>query len=494
MPDRGQSGFMSTPNPAIRGRPPVELSSRTTADEIVAIADGAPVAVSPAARDAVARMREEADRIGAAHAVYGRSTGVGANRTTTVDGAETHGRMLVRSHAADAGDPLPHRVVRALAATRLAQLLQARSGIDPAVLDALAHALNADALPLVGRYGSVGTGDLAALSAIALALAGERETSAPLGIEPIRWDAGSALPFLSSSALTIARGLLASDELRRLDRAGRVLYAIAVVGLAGSPEAFSSLSAEAIAAPGAVEVAAQIRALLAGHDVPAARIQDPYGLRVYPVAQAAFVTALDRLDEQLARLLVAGQENPVFDALTGTVTHHGAFYQAQLAADVDAMTLAVARSATNAHARLRLSNEPGYTGVRPFLADGPAGASGLMMLEYTAAAALAEIRNAAVPASLGTIALSRGTEEDAPFVSQGVAQLERAAEAHRVVLSCEALAAARLVRQRKATLPPPLRPLTAGLSALLPEEKDQDLRPPLRRAAALLDRLAEVEG
>lgn len=469
---------------------PVEVSAGTTAREVVAIADGAPVALAPSARQAIAQMRAAADRISAAHPTYGRSTGVGANRTTVVEQAEEHGRMLVRSHATDAGDPLPHRVVRAMVATRLVQLAQARSGIDPAVPDALVHALNADALPVVGRYGSIGTGDLAALSAVALALAGERATTAPLGAEPLRWGADSALPFLSSSALTIARGILASEELRRLDAAGRVLYALAVVALDGNSEAFSPAAVEAIAAPGVAEVGAQIRRLLAGHEAPAARIQDPYGLRVYPIVQAALTTAVGRLQAQLALLLAAGQENPVFDARAHTVTHHGGFYQAQLAGDLDAANLALARSATNAHARLRLTNEPAYTGLRPFLAVGPAGASGLMMLEYTAAAALAEIRAAAAPASLGTIALSRGTEEDAAFATQGVVQLERAVDAYRVVLSCELLAVGRLLEQRGAVLPPGLQPVGGELRAAQPSHEDQDLRPPLQAASRLLDLLA----
>ncbi|GAA3668540.1 aromatic amino acid lyase [Microbacterium marinilacus] len=483
----------AAPSPAPN---PVEISAATTAEDIVAIADGAPVSLSPASREDVGRMKEAADRIGAAHATYGRSTGVGANRTTTVseadDAAAEHGRLLVRSHATDAGTPLPHRAVRAMAATRLAQLAQARSGIDPAVPDALVAALNADALPEIGRYGSIGTGDLAALSALALALAGERPTSAPLVVPPIRWGADSALPFLSSSALTVARGVLASDELRRLDRASRVLYALAIVAFEGSVEAFSPAAAAAISAPGVDEVAAEVRALLRGHDARAARIQDPYGLRVHPITQAALVTAMVRLDAQLGRLVTAAQENPMFDAAAGTVTHHGGFYQAQLAGDLDAASLAIARAATNAHARLRLANEPGYTGLRPFLAEGPAGASGLMMLEYTAAAALAEIRAAASPASLGTISLSRGTEEDAGFATQGVVQLERAVEGYRVVLSCELLSVARLVAQRGATLPPRLRPLHGALAGLMPEHQDQDLRPPLQAADALLDGLAEV--
>lgn len=468
----------------------VSISPRTTISDVVAIADGARVTLSEEARAAIARSKAFADEVAACRPLYGRTTGVGANRMTPVAGADAHGVALVRSHATDAGESLPSRTVRATAATRLVQLSRARSGIDPAIPEALVRMLNADAMPEVGRLGSIGTGDLAALSALALAMAGERATSAAMPEPLVTWGADSALPFLSSNAATIARGLLAVDALARLDRASRALYALAVVGLDGNPEAFSPSAAATIGASGASDVCAEVRWHLDGHGAPAARIQDPYGLRIYPVTQATLVTSLRRLRDEVGRLLAAGQENPAFDADAGSVIHHGAFFQAQLAAELDATTLAIAQAATNAHARIRLANEPAYTGLRAFLAGGPPAASGLMMLEYTAASALAEVRASAAPTALGTISLSRGTEEDAGFATQGVVQLERAVEAYRTILACEMLSATRLVSQRGVIVPHRLARVARSMDAAMPHHEDQDLRPPLLAAAALLDEWA----
>ena len=61
--------------------------------------------------------------------------------------------------------------------------------------------------------------------------------------------------------------------------------------------------------------------------------------------------------------------------------------------------------------------EPRFTGLTPFLADGPAGSSGLMITEYTAASALAEIRAAAAPATVGqrgALARRRGARQLRP--------------------------------------------------------------------------------
>lgn len=477
---------------SVHPREPVtfDLDVPVSLPDIVTIADGARVRITDALLHAVADGASAADAIASVTPAYGRSTGVGANRETSVTDASDHGIRLMRSHATDTGDALPARTVRALMATRLAQLARAGSGIDPVILSALVDALDRDDVAEIGAVGSIGTADLAALAALGLTLAGERSTASP--VEPVRWGVESALPFLSSSALTIGRAILASAELRRLDLAGRVVFALASVSLRANPSAVSDAAASAAAAPHVREVGAEIRGLLGGASWPPARIQDPFGLRVYPITQGALLTSLERLDSQLARVLNAAQENPVFDADARTVTHHGAFFQAQLALDLDATNLAVAQSATNVHALLRLTNEPLFTGLAPFLATGPAGASGLMMLEYTAAAALAEIRNAASPASLGTIVLSRGTEEDASFATQGAVQLERAVASYRVILACELLAVSRLLLQLDVDVPAPLAGVAASVRRLQPNQDDQDLRGPLQAAADLLDVLPEA--
>ena len=160
------------------------------------------------------------------------------------------------------------------------------------------------------------------------------------------------------------------------------------------------------------------------------------------------VASLHSLEGQLERTLNAAQENPLFDIENESVIHHGAFYQASLSLELDGTTLALALTAPITHSRIRMLNDPDTNGGNAFLAGEADGSSGLMMVEYVAAGAIAEIRNAAQPASAGTLVLSRGAEEDATFASQGVQQLERSIAAYRVLLCCELVGAVRLLRQR----------------------------------------------
>jgi histidine ammonia-lyase len=476
----------------------IVLNGSATIADVVALADGREkVSVSPVTVAAVARAHEIAAELATRSDIYGRTTGVGANRATSVSPDDTeYGMRLLRSHAVDAGDPLDSRTVRAMLAVRLSQLCVPGAGLDPAILAGLETMLNDDALPEIRQYASIGTGDLAPLAGTALTLIGERPASKPLAAMA-NWGADSALPFMSSSALTVGRGCLALEELSRLERASSVIYVLSFLALDGNAQALSSTAAHASAAPYVNTVAARVRAILSSDDAPdghPARIQDPYGLRVYPVAQGSVLSSLHSLESQLERTLNAAQENPLFDVANEAVIHHGAFYQASLSLELDGTTLALALTAPITHSRIRMLNDPDTNGGNAFLAADTDGSSGLMMVEYVAAGAIAEIRNAAQPASAGTLVLSRGAEEDATFASQGVQQLERSIAAYRVLLCCELVGAVRLLRQRM------LDDRVGGvvgdalaLVAVLPDGvDDRDLRGDIALAESVLDDIGRL--
>lgn len=470
----------------------LEITGTATVADIVAVADGEPVRVPDAAVEAVRRAHAAAHRLSAKTPTYGRTTGVGANKSELVDD-DDHGLRLLRSHAVDAGEELPARAARAMLAVRLNQLCVPGSGVAPQVLRGLERMLAEDALPTVRAHASIGTGDLGPLAGTALTLMGERPATRPL--EPMGpWGRDSALPFISSSALTLGRTCLVVDALERLDRAAAVVYALTFLGLEGNPSVLTSAAVRAAAAPGVTTVANRVRRLLAGREgVRPARIQDAYGLRVFPISQGAFTHALEVLAGQAGRLVAVAQENPLFDLDGAAVVHHGAFHQVALGLALDGCTLALAQTAPLVVSRIGMLNEPALTGERPFLAVGPEGASGLMMVEYVAASAVAELRAAAQPASLGTVVLSRGAEEDASFASQAVVQAERAVTAYRLLLACELVGAVRLLRQRGVEPPAgPLREAVRLAGALPAEGADRELRGDLDTAQSLLDELAEV--
>src|SRR5829696_9380213 len=176
---------------------------------VVAAARGGPFAVelTAAARERIAGSRAVAEAVAARRAVYGRTTGVGANRHVAVREADlrAHSVRLLRSHSGGVGDALPDDVVRATLLIRLAQIAAGGGGHRPEIADALAAILRDGPLPVLRDLGGIGTGDLTLLAQLGLALAGEGEwakppvgAAAPAGVPPrVDIEAGDALALMS---------------------------------------------------------------------------------------------------------------------------------------------------------------------------------------------------------------------------------------------------------------------------------------------------------
>ncbi|MCX5048684.1 MULTISPECIES: aromatic amino acid ammonia-lyase [unclassified Streptomyces] len=469
--------------------------------DVVRLAEGTarPVPGSEAMRR-VEDSWDAARRIAATGRVYGRSTGVGANRNEDVptEAAAEHGLRLLRSHAGAIGDELPAREVRAMIAVRANQLLAGGAGLRPTVVTALCEALESGAHPAVNEFGSVGTGDIAALAQAGLALAGEHPWRGPGAPKPQQLDNNDALAFISSNALTLGQSALALHELRGLVQATQVVGALSLLAVDGSHEAYAAPVHAARPHRGSSEVARRMRELIGAADRPTpplGRIQDPYGFRCLPQIHGPALDAADALEEVVAIEINAAAENPLISAQDMAAYHHGGFYQAQLALALDHFRLAVTQVARLSTSRLSSLNEPGFTRLRPFLADDVPASSGVMILEYAAGAALGDLRAFSAPASLGHAVLSRGVEEQASFASLAARQTLRACRAFRLVVGCELVAAVRALHQRGLRPEPDLpvcRALELAESVLAGDQADRPLTDDVTAAAALLDRFTDI--
>jgi histidine ammonia-lyase len=459
-------------------------------DDVVAVARRRePARLDGSARSRVQRSQEFAERIAAERPIYGRSTGVGANRDTVLADPAAQSLSLLRSHATSSGARRSDERVRAMLLIRLNQLAADGNGIDPALLDALAAMLAADALPPVREGGSIGTADLAALATTALALSGEIPTHPPLE-HTATFGAGDALTFMSSNAAVLADAALAVADLDRLARAVPIIAAMGFAAVRGNAEAFSPAVEVATPFPGAQWVCRTMRALVGPSPAPAARIQDPFGLRTLPQVHGALMDQVRHSEVVVLSMVNAGSENPIVSAEYG-VAHHGAFHAAYLVQALDGLVLALAQSAQLSLARVTMLAEPAYTGLHPFLGDGTPAASGMMIVEYSAASALAELRALANPAGLQVVTLSRGVEEDASFATLAASQALAAVERYRAVLAAELVTALRCLRMQEVR-PPGLEPAIGYLDKAdggFSDMHDRDLTSDLLQAEEHVDGL-----
>jgi histidine ammonia-lyase len=423
-----------------------------TCGDVAAVAHGAiRVALGAVGRQRALAAAELAAHAAARRAVYGRTTGVGANRELTVSRGDVagHGLRLVRSHAGGGGPLIAAELSRGMLVVRVNQIAAGGSGVDPGVLDALIDAINRGLSVPVPVWGAIGTGDLTALAMTALCLLGEREW-APKTARPPRFALASpdALAFISSNAATIGEAALACHDLTELLRAAIGVAALSHQAVDASGEPYAEPVHAARPHPGQQAVAAAMRGVLAGPGRTAARIQDPYGYRALPQVHGPAVDAARHVERVVTSELNAAAENPLIDVAGQAVWHNGNFHTAYIGLALDAVRAAVFQTASLSAARLGTLVEPAFTTLPPFLATDPPPSSGIMILEYVAQSAIADIRRLAAPAALGSAVLSLGVEEHAGFATQSARATTEVVRAYQIVLACELVAAVRAVRLR----------------------------------------------
>jgi histidine ammonia-lyase len=472
-------------------------SSLTCAEVAMVAREEAAVTVAPAAVQAARAAWQVARDVASHRPVYGRTTGVGANRDVSLGDSDLaeHGLRLLRSHAAGAGPLRAPGLGRAMLVTRLNQIGAGGSGVDPAVLEVLADAINRGFTPPVPLYGAIGTGDLTALASTGLCLLGERAWRTGTGTDPAPRFAlrpVEVLGFMSSNAATLGEAAVASSELTGLVDAAVVVAALSLLAVRASLEPYEPVVHRG-RPRGQQRVAGAMRSLLSAVEYVPARIQDSYGYRAFPQVHGPVLDSLRHAEQVITVELNAASENPLIDAAGGAVWHNGNFHAAYVGLALDATRAALFQTAALSAARLGTLVEPMFTGLAPFAADAPA-SSGIMILEYVAQSAVADIRRYATPAALGSAVLSRGVEEHAGFSTQSARDTSDVVSAYRAVLACELVAAVRVLRmQGRAPAAGPLgTALDAAEAVLDPRTNDRPLDADLAAAEGLLGGYATI--
>lgn len=282
---------------------PIGLDGRSlTRDQLIEIAYGASIGLDPQALKAVARAADFlAEQVRREEPIYGVSTGFGSNADKLLGahplrdelpGAVKSGRSLheelqhnlIITHAVCVGEPMAPEVVRAMLGIRINTLLRGHSGIRVQTLEALAAMFNAGIVPVVPELGSVGaSGDLAPLSHLALVLLGggeaffegQRMPGAQAlqraGLAPVKLSYKEGLALNNGTAQMLAMGVLAVHKLDALLDTADLAAAMTLDAFAGRLGAFAEEVHALRPHPGQVQVAAQLRRLLAGStlaDIP----------------------------------------------------------------------------------------------------------------------------------------------------------------------------------------------------------------------------------
>jgi len=451
---------------------------KLTLEQVEAIADGAPCALSPAARRAVRESRKVVDRaVKDGRQVYGVNTGFGHLSNVRIDDDKLDQLQmnLVRSHSAGMGDAFSERVVRAILALRANCLARGHSGLRLATLERIVEMLETGICPVVPRHGSVGaSGDLAPLAHIALAMIGEGEVfhrgrRVPAGeawkrhrIQPLTLGAKEGLALINGTQVMSGVGILALLSAERLAGLADIAGAMTLEALMGSHGAFDRRIHKARRHAGQQASAANLRRLLKKSEIEKAhrdcgRVQDCYSLRCMPQVHGAVRDALTHVRGVLEIEVNSSTDNPMVFSEQGDLVSGGNFHGQPVSIALDHLATAVCSLGNISERRIERLTNPDHSGLPPFLAHDPGLDSGFMIAQVAAAALVSENKLLAHPASVDSIPTSANKED---HVSMGVHAARKAAKIvdHvAAILGIELLVAAQALDLR--------RPLTAGEGA-----------------------------
>ncbi|HJM24266.1 MAG TPA: histidine ammonia-lyase [Candidatus Thalassarchaeaceae archaeon] len=445
-----------------------------TLEQAFAIANGSSTAsLSKNARENMQISREAVDRVvDSGEVVYGINTGFGALSSVSIDRDELKilQTNLVRSHACGVGERMNPEGVLLMMVIRSNSLAKGVSGARPELVDLMLSMVNSKIAPVVPRIGSLGaSGDLAPLSHMTMGMMGEGMCSVfaegewriidsmaaltDAGLSPIKLQAKEGLSLINGTSQMCAYLISTVLNMETLCLAADAAIACSLEAIRGSHKPFDKRIHESRPHLGQSISAARISELLSDSEIVLShaecdKVQDAYCFRCSPQVHGPVIDLLREVRRMLEIEINSATDNPlvfVDDAGRVEIISGGNFHGQNLSLASDSIAIACHELASISERRINQILDPKWSGQKAFLARNEGLESGLMIVQYVAAAVIAELHLLANPASTSNIPVSMGKED---HVSMGATGTYRALQssillaqvlANELICSVEAL-------------------------------------------------------
>ena len=420
------------------------------------------VRLTPEVEETILASRAVVDRaVSGERLIYGLNTGLGHMRDHRVplEVLQRYQRQMIEAHASGIGPPLDSEDVRAAMLARISGAARGGSGLTLAAIELLVAMLNAGVHPIVPRDGSVGAGDLMHMAAIGCVMIGLGEAElagevlpggvalAKAGLAPIVAQPKEGLALVSSNGVAIGAGALVAEEAQRLARLADLACALSLEATGGNPGPWDEAAAGAKAIPGQIAAAADLRALLEGsylHDPDTVlSVQDPLSFRVAAQVNGAFREQVTAAEHSVEVELNGIGDNPMVLIDRDTMISNGNFHPMQLALAFDAMRVGAVHVAMISERRMNKVMTIRFSDPKLMLAglndeEMAEQRPRRSLVQYAAAALLAELKHLAAPVSIHLPPLDLDVEDHGTVAPSVVLTTRRALHLLDTILTCEA--------------------------------------------------------
>ena len=413
--------------------------------------------------------------------LYGINTGYGifADKRISLDESKQLNRNLIFSHAVGTGEPLPEEIVRAAMAVRINALAKGLSGVKLKIVSTLVEMLNKGVIPQISSKGSLGSsGDLCMLAQIGLVLLWDKldvekesgkviykgrqisgkEAMLRAGIERIEFSHKDGLALINGATFSAAITALCIADTYALSKIANAAVALSLEAMCGRSAAFHIDIQKARNIQGQIETAADIRKIIKGSSFIDSlnQVQDAYSLRCSPQVHGAIKETEKFAREIITKEINAATDNPLL--VSGDkIVSGGNFHGEPVGLVADFLSIAVAElGAISERRTFRLLDNNLNNGLPAMLVDSSLDEglnSGVMILQYTAAALALENQTLATPDSIKSLPTSANQEDHNANAYNATINLRSIIKNTTKILAIEIYTASRGIDLRKKIFP-----------------------------------------
>lgn len=431
------------------------------------------VQLSEESKLAVRRSREVVeDLINSGKIVYGLNTGFGSLKDQSIDNSQLEQLQenLIRSHAAGSGKAFSEPEVRAAILIRANSLAKGYSGVRLELVEKLLELLNKGIYPYVPEQGSCGaSGDLAPLSHLALVLMGEGEVIidgqrkstqnvlSSYNFTPIKLQAKEGLALNNGTSFLTAVAALNVKQAKKLSEFSDKALGLSLEGLMGTLTAFDNRIHKIRPHSGQVDTAGVIRDLCDGSEFVGPgndyiNIQDSYSLRCSPQVHGPIKQMIKYVEDVVEVELNSVTDNPLVFPETGEILSGGNFHGEPIGLVMDSLSIAMTELANISERRIAKFMDPNHNNKLPAYLIGSEEQglnSGFMIMQYTAAAILAEMKVLSHPVVVDSVPTSANQEDYVSFATTASRKCRDIIEMLQRIVTIELISAAQAVDLRK---------------------------------------------
>ena len=397
---------------------------------------------------------------------YGINTGFGSLHKVNIkpENLEKLQMNLVKSHAVGVGAEVPEVIVRLMLLLKVKSLSFGHSGVQVSTVERLIDMYNSKVLPVVYEQGSLGaSGDLAPLAHLSLPLFGEgkvkykgKTVSAAAVLKRKRWQplhlkSKEGLALINGTQFMGAYASWCTAEAKRLMRWANLIAAMSIDAFQCKAEPFHAALHDIRNQGGQRKVAKEIRTILKDSELYKSKkehVQDPYSFRCIPQVHGASQDAIEYVEQIVNREINAVTDNPNIFPEKDMILSGGNFHGQPLALVMDFLAIALSELGSISERRI-FKLMSGERELPEFLINKPGLNSGLMMIQYSAAALVSQNKQLCTPASVDSITSSNGQEDHVSMGGNAGTKLYRVVQNVKQILAFELMTAAQALDYRK---------------------------------------------